>query len=95
MDAFEVGGINASDYTERTASLTAQIETVQKDIAELEDTRLKDQTRREQLTKLSEAVDSLEYYFLNAPPHEVNAQLRGLIERIEISKSDRVKFTWL
>jgi chromosome segregation ATPase len=71
IDSFEVGSIAASDYTDRTASLSAQIDTAQNEIA------------------------NLETYFNSAPPHEVNAKLRGLIERIEIAKSGRIKIIWL
>jgi transcriptional regulator with XRE-family HTH domain len=36
----------------------------------------------------------LEYYFTNAPPHEVNAQLRNLLDRIIITKTGTPQLIW-
>jgi site-specific DNA recombinase len=94
MDAFELGTIDARDYTERTASLTAQMDTVQKEMNDLQDSALKIETRRAELTQLAKAVDSLEYYFLNAPPQEVNADLRSLMDRIEITPNHTPRIIW-
>lgn len=94
VNAFEAGEIDARDYNARTASLTAQIDTKQLELSDLENTRLKDQTRRDQLTQLAKAIDSLEPYLTQSPADQVNARLRSLIERIDITKTGKPKITW-
>jgi len=84
IDAFETGAIDARDYAERVASLTAQADTVREQLTTLEQQIAQNQTKRQQLNQLSQAIASLEPYFQTAPPNQINTQLRTLITRIEV-----------
>ena len=94
MDAFETGTIDARDYAGRVASLREQVDAVQAQIHTLDDQIIQDQTRHKNLKTLAQAIDTLESYLFNAPANQINAQLKAIINKIEVTRDMKIGITW-
>lgn len=97
LDLYEL----ATDQNVSPESILKRIKPIDEEIAELS-ARLqleqlltvKRQTAQTTRARLTELLDSLPDYYLNAPPTQVNADLHTIIKKITISKTHEITIDW-
>ena len=90
FDAWEEGKITDNEFVERKAVNTARIESIEKQIAEIEDSIPEKEEYQEIIMKLSDALESLKDTTLDADIK--NTYLKQVIERIEFSRESDTEF---
>jgi site-specific DNA recombinase len=94
LDLYENEQLDAPTLTERLKSVQNQLDIANAQLAK----QRASQTRRESSShtraRLAQILDTLEAYYLKAPPAQVNADLHDIIDHIQISKAHKIKIKW-
>lgn len=90
FDAWEDGIITNNEFVERKAKHNDRIEIIKNEISTLEDSIPEKEEYREQVVKLSEALELIRDSNINAA--DKNAFLKHVIEKIEFSRENGTEF---
>ena len=90
FDAWEGEKISDNEFVERKAVNTARIESIQKQMNELEDSIPEKEEYQEVIMRLSDALESLKDETLNADIK--NIYLKQIIDKIEFSRENDTEF---
>ena len=90
FDAWEEETISNNEFVERKAVNTARIESIEKQMNELEDSIPEKEEYQEMIMKLSDALESLKDETLDADIK--NAYLKQIVDKIEFSRENDTEF---
>jgi chromosome segregation ATPase len=90
FDAWEEDKLSDNEFVERKAVNTARIESIEKQIAEIEDSIPEKEEYQEMIMKLSDALESLKDKTLDADIK--NTYLKQVIDKIEYSRESDTEF---
>lgn len=90
FDAWEDEKLSDNEFVERKAINIARIESIEKQIAEIEDSIPEKEEYQEMIMKLSDALESLKDETLDADIK--NAYLKQVIDKIEFSRENDTEF---
>lgn len=90
FDAWEDDKISDNEFVERKAVNTARIESIEKQMNEIEDSIPEKEEYQEMIMKLSDALESLKDETLDADIK--NAYLKQIIDKIEFSRENDTEF---
>ena len=90
FDAWEDEKLSDNEFVERKAINIARIESIEKQIAEIEDSIPEKEEYQEMIMKLSDALESLQDETLDADIK--NAYLKQVIDKIEFSRENDTEF---
>lgn len=90
FDDYEDGVYTANEFVQRKAKHNAKIESIKKQMFELEDTIPEKEEYTEKIIKLSDALDNLLDETLDAEVK--NVYLKSIIDRIEFSRENNEEF---
>jgi DNA invertase Pin-like site-specific DNA recombinase len=93
-DAYQMGLIPIADYAERIRTIQAKLQQLSTQQHSLADDAYQRQERLYTLQHLSEIIAYIPAYLQEAPPHEVNHQLKTIIESITVYSTTSITINY-
>ncbi len=94
MDDYEAGTLNRDDFHARIDPINARVQRTEEKLRQNDITLSQAATTRETLRELSKHIATLPDHYINAPPTQVNAELRLLLERVIVGKDHEFELKW-
>lgn len=94
LDLYEEEKLDPQTLTERIQRLDDQLNEANAKLTKQRASQARHESNRTTRTRLAQLLDNLEGYYLQAPPAQVNADLHNIIERVVITKDQKIKIHW-